>query len=209
VSAEDLGGADVHCRVSGVTDHYASNDAHALAIGRRIVANLNRVKKPNVGWGESEAVWGGGGVCWEPGEGARVCVGGSGSWFAPSCLAKTCPTRAPHPRRFVGLDHSWQQSRPRLPCSTLQTWVASCPLTLGPPSTCARYVNPSPLACLTADRGPSKSRFRLPILMHATCPGPPGLLGCTPLSQVLARILDGSKLDEFKAQYGSTLVTGA
>lgn len=49
VSAEDLGGADVHCRVSGVTDHYATNDAHALAIGRRIVANLNRVKKPNVG----------------------------------------------------------------------------------------------------------------------------------------------------------------
>ena len=48
VSAEDLGGADVHCRVSGVTDHFATNDAHALSIGRRIVANLNRVKKPNV-----------------------------------------------------------------------------------------------------------------------------------------------------------------
>ena len=48
VSSEDLGGADVHCRVSGVTDHYANNDAHALAIGRRIVANFNRVKAPNV-----------------------------------------------------------------------------------------------------------------------------------------------------------------
>ena len=44
VSAEDLGGADVHSRVSGVTDHYAENDAHALGIARRIVANLNTVK---------------------------------------------------------------------------------------------------------------------------------------------------------------------
>lgn len=44
VSAEDLGGADIHCRTSGVTDHYADNDAHALAIGRRVVATLNRTK---------------------------------------------------------------------------------------------------------------------------------------------------------------------
>jgi len=48
VSAEDLGGADVHCRTSGVTDHYAANDGHALSLARRIVANLNRVKTPNV-----------------------------------------------------------------------------------------------------------------------------------------------------------------
>ena len=44
VSAEELGGADVHTRVSGVSDHYALNDAHALAICRRIVANLNTRK---------------------------------------------------------------------------------------------------------------------------------------------------------------------
>jgi 3-methylcrotonyl-CoA carboxylase beta subunit len=48
VTAEDLGGADVHSRVSGVTDHYAENDAHALGIARRIVAGLNRVKHPGV-----------------------------------------------------------------------------------------------------------------------------------------------------------------
>ena len=48
VTAEDLGGADVHCKISGVTDHYAQDDAHALAIARRIVANLNRVKTPGV-----------------------------------------------------------------------------------------------------------------------------------------------------------------
>ncbi len=44
VSAEDLGGAEVHTRTSGVADHYAENDTHALAIARRIVANLNRAK---------------------------------------------------------------------------------------------------------------------------------------------------------------------
>jgi 3-methylcrotonyl-CoA carboxylase beta subunit len=40
VAAEELGGAEVHCRQSGVADHYAENDAHALGIARRIVANL-------------------------------------------------------------------------------------------------------------------------------------------------------------------------
>jgi 3-methylcrotonyl-CoA carboxylase beta subunit len=44
VTPEELGGADVHTRVSGVADHYALNDTHALAIARRIVANLNRAK---------------------------------------------------------------------------------------------------------------------------------------------------------------------
>jgi len=44
VSAEDLGGADVHCRTSGVTDHYANNDHHALELLRRAVSRLNRVK---------------------------------------------------------------------------------------------------------------------------------------------------------------------
>ena len=44
VTAEDLGGADVHTRLSGVADHYANDDAHALAITRRIVRNLNRNK---------------------------------------------------------------------------------------------------------------------------------------------------------------------
>jgi len=44
VSAEDLGGGDVHTRLSGVADHLAQNDAHALALARRVVANLNRRK---------------------------------------------------------------------------------------------------------------------------------------------------------------------
>jgi 3-methylcrotonyl-CoA carboxylase beta subunit len=44
VTPEELGGAEVHTRQSGVADHYAVNDMHALAIARRIVGNLNRVK---------------------------------------------------------------------------------------------------------------------------------------------------------------------
>jgi 3-methylcrotonyl-CoA carboxylase beta subunit len=45
VTPEELGGAEVHTRVSGVADHYALNDAHALAIVRRIVAGLNLRKR--------------------------------------------------------------------------------------------------------------------------------------------------------------------
>lgn len=42
VSAEELGGADLHCGKSGVTDHYAADDEHALHLARRIVGNINR-----------------------------------------------------------------------------------------------------------------------------------------------------------------------
>jgi 3-methylcrotonyl-CoA carboxylase beta subunit len=49
VTAEELGGADVHTRVSGVTDYYAQNDEHALALGREIVANLS-LPRPELPW---------------------------------------------------------------------------------------------------------------------------------------------------------------
>jgi len=48
ISAEDLGGADVHAKQSGVADHYALNDDHALDIVRTIVANLNTTKRMDV-----------------------------------------------------------------------------------------------------------------------------------------------------------------
>ena len=48
VSAEELGGADVHTRVSGVADHYALNDVHALDLARRIVSHLNIRKEPGL-----------------------------------------------------------------------------------------------------------------------------------------------------------------
>ncbi len=44
VTAEELGGADVHCRDSGVADHYAQNDHHALKLARRSISRLNRCK---------------------------------------------------------------------------------------------------------------------------------------------------------------------
>ena len=44
VTAEELGGADVHCRTSGVADHYANNDHHALQIARNSLQRLNRIK---------------------------------------------------------------------------------------------------------------------------------------------------------------------
>ncbi|MDF5829398.1 carboxyl transferase domain-containing protein [Pseudomonas aeruginosa] len=46
VSAEELGGADVHCKVSGVADHYAEDDDHAPAIARRCVANSTGASRP-------------------------------------------------------------------------------------------------------------------------------------------------------------------
>ncbi|HEY6820772.1 MAG TPA: carboxyl transferase domain-containing protein [Burkholderiales bacterium] len=65
VTAEELGGADVHTRVSGVADHYALDDAHALALVRRIVSNLNYrknvsldVRKPREPLYPSEELYG-------------------------------------------------------------------------------------------------------------------------------------------------------
>jgi len=53
VSAEELGGADVHARQSGVADHYATSDEHALAIARRIVADLH-ARPPDPPWEVAE-----------------------------------------------------------------------------------------------------------------------------------------------------------
>lgn len=48
VSAQELGGADVHCKTSGVADYYAIDDSHALELARRAVSNLNRTKSIDV-----------------------------------------------------------------------------------------------------------------------------------------------------------------
>jgi 3-methylcrotonyl-CoA carboxylase beta subunit len=50
VSAEDLGGGDMHTRVSGVADTLARDDTHALGLARRAVANLNRASKRSIDW---------------------------------------------------------------------------------------------------------------------------------------------------------------
>ncbi|NHM18057.1 carboxyl transferase domain-containing protein [Tritonibacter mobilis] len=54
VSAEDLGGGDVHTRLSGVADYLAEDDAHALALARRVVSHLNRTKPRGVNWQSPE-----------------------------------------------------------------------------------------------------------------------------------------------------------
>jgi acetyl-CoA carboxylase carboxyltransferase component len=54
VTPEELGGADVHCRISGVSDHYAQNDQHAIEITRNIVQNLGRNKKFELDFTEPE-----------------------------------------------------------------------------------------------------------------------------------------------------------
>ena len=53
VTAEELGGADVHTRLSGVADHFANNDHHALKLARRAVSRLNRVKPVAIDVAES------------------------------------------------------------------------------------------------------------------------------------------------------------
>ncbi|MEZ5884884.1 MAG: carboxyl transferase domain-containing protein [Paracoccaceae bacterium] len=54
VSAEDLGGGDVHTRLSGVADYLAEDDAHALALARRAVGHLNRARPATVQWQSPE-----------------------------------------------------------------------------------------------------------------------------------------------------------
>ncbi|AXQ93918.1 methylcrotonoyl-CoA carboxylase [Cereibacter azotoformans] len=54
VSAEDLGGGDVHTRLSGVADYLAEDDAHALALARRALQSLNRTRPPSVAWAVPE-----------------------------------------------------------------------------------------------------------------------------------------------------------
>ena len=48
ISAEDLGGADVHCKISGVSDHYALDDTHALYLARQCIKNINYRKHPTI-----------------------------------------------------------------------------------------------------------------------------------------------------------------
>ena len=104
VTAEELGGADVHTRLSGVADHFADDDEHALAITRSIVANLHRRK--NAPW----------------------------------------PTQTPEAPRY----------------------------------------DPAELYGII----PADTRKQFDV------------------REVIARIVDGSRLDEFKARYGTTLITG-
>ena len=54
VSSEDLGGGDVHTRLSGVADYLAEDDTHALALARRAVSHLDLTKPSSVNWQSPE-----------------------------------------------------------------------------------------------------------------------------------------------------------
>jgi 3-methylcrotonyl-CoA carboxylase beta subunit len=57
VSAEELGGAELHCSTSGVTDHLAESEAHAISIARGIVGNLHNAGAPPTGRREEDDSW--------------------------------------------------------------------------------------------------------------------------------------------------------
>jgi 3-methylcrotonyl-CoA carboxylase beta subunit len=98
VSAEELGGADVHSRQSGVTDHYAQNDAHAIGIARRIVETLKpagsrnqlNMRKAREPLFASEEIYG-----VVPADGRSTCATSSRAWWtAPSSTSsRSCTVR--------------------------------------------------------------------------------------------------------------------
>jgi 3-methylcrotonyl-CoA carboxylase beta subunit len=95
IDAESLGGADVHCRRSGVTDYYAENDTHALAFARRAVARLRPAAMRSI----SGAAMGGGAAAAEPA-------------FDPAELYGIIPTSSRKPydvRELIArlVDRSW------------------------------------------------------------------------------------------------------
>ena len=151
VSAQELGGADVHCRTSGVTDHFAENDNQALQIARRIVANLNR-RKEETGVTTSAAMASAGG-----------------------------------------------QLTPELPLCK-----------------CALYYLLSPRNAIEIRGNLADDCCAPDFFLNLSLDDPMELRGIVPcdlkktfdVRQVIARLVDGSRFDEFKALYGTTLVTG-
>ncbi|EFN51565.1 hypothetical protein CHLNCDRAFT_49216 [Chlorella variabilis] len=123
VTAEELGGAELHCSTSGVTDHLAENEQHALSLARSILSHLNSPPHPA----------------------AAAAAAAAAPWHG----------QPPTPARAAG---GWQE--PRFPPDELRGVIPADP--------------------------------KQPFDVRA----------------VLARLLDGSRFHEFKAQYGRTLVTG-
>jgi 3-methylcrotonyl-CoA carboxylase beta subunit len=108
IDAESLGGADVHCRRSGVTDYYAENDTHALAFARRAVARLRPASMRGTGAAT--------GVGAATGAGAGAALSGAASAgepaFDPAELYGIIPTNSRKPydvRELIArlVDRSW------------------------------------------------------------------------------------------------------
>ena len=123
IDAESLGGADVHCRRSGVTDYYAENDTHALAFARRAVARLRPVAMRSIIGAASGAVSGAGAAM---GAGAALgCAAAAGEpAFDPAELYGIVPTSSRKPydvRELIArlVDRSWFDEFKALYGSTL------------------------------------------------------------------------------------------
>ena len=99
VTAEELGGADVHCRVSGVADHYANDDAHALQIARDIVAGLTARKTLPWDLAEAEqplyAPAELGGVIPGTSAGPTTCARSSRAWWTAAASTSSRRSTAP------------------------------------------------------------------------------------------------------------------
>src|SRR5690625_3590507 len=184
VTAEDLGGGDVHTRLSGVADHLANNDAHALKLTRDAIARLNRKK-------------------------------------ANPLVLRTPTEPLYHPQELNGL----------IPADSRQPYALPEEVTaedLGRGDVHTRLSgvadhlanNDAHALKLTRDAIARLNRKKAnPLVLRTpTEPlyDPQELNGIIPadsrqpydVREVIARIVDGSEFDEFKARFGTTLVTG-
>jgi 3-methylcrotonyl-CoA carboxylase beta subunit len=119
IDAESLGGADVHCRRSGVTDYYAENDTHALAFARRAVARLgaasprgDSMRAGGRGASASSGAGPGAGSCVGAGAGAGSASGSSEPAYDPGELYGVIPPTSRKPydvRELIArlVDRSW------------------------------------------------------------------------------------------------------
>jgi 3-methylcrotonyl-CoA carboxylase beta subunit len=150
VSAEELGGGEVHARISGVVDHLAENDGHALGIARRVV--------PGCDSRDSRA----------------------GAWKVPGCDSRD--SRAGAYGNAPGIGRESRESQPGTASHTARESRESQPGTTFPEPL---YPPEDLYGLIPADtRKPYDAR------------------------EIIARIVDGSDFDEWKARFGTTLVTG-
>jgi 3-methylcrotonyl-CoA carboxylase beta subunit len=161
VSAEDLGGGDVHTRLSGVADHLAQNDMHALALARQAVASLNARKTPTIA---------------------------THTPVPPKFAAEELGGGVVHSRVSGVTDHLGENDAHSL--RIVRNIVATLPARRQPPWEVVPAVEPKV--------------------------DPYGLYGAVPVDprtpydvrEIIARVVDGSRFAEFKAEFGQTLVTG-
>ncbi|KAL6745888.1 methylcrotonoyl-CoA carboxylase beta chain, mitochondrial-like protein [Haematococcus lacustris] len=153
VSAEDLGGAALHCATSGVTDHFAEDELHALALARDLIATANLPAAPT----QLEADWE------EP-------------LYPAHQLRGLAPLAPPSP----------------------------------PPAASAPPADSSSKGVVGKGEGDGVGQGAGAAAEAGAGAGSQGakVRGAADPRAILARILDGSKFDEFKANYGRTLVTG-